>query len=658
MSNIYGAYLDDYNCIKLIAPLEAKLDNIYLKGINNSQKLVVQSVETYGPELHVFLKYNDDISLHRDYYVQLDNLNYHLKVGKITRSKRFDDDYFYDGDLGFCYHHDYTEFKVWSPVCKEVILYLNDEKYPLSYLDKGVWYAKIKGDFDRAKYYYEIRVDDEYIKVLDPYAISSMVNNEFNYVVNLENTYQMLSSYYQVETNNIVIYEINIRDLVSNINNHDSLYLKNIDNLRYIKNLGVTHLQMMPTFAFGGVDESIKSGSDSNFKYNWGYNPVQYMVPSGWYASDPCDPYARINELKMLIDKAHELQLGVNLDVVFNHVYKYESFSWGLLVPGYVYRTDERGFLMNSSYCGNDLRTEAKMIRKYITDVVLFYQKFYMIDGFRFDLMGLIDIVTIFNLTQVLPKTMMYGEGWYMNTTLPMNENANIGSASKLPTVSFFNDYFRNIIGGSFGHNNGFILGDDLEVDKLRDVLFYGSKLAMSFISYNQSINYLECHDNFTLYDKIMHRINDFDKAKNACMLGLGLVVIASGIAFIHSGEELMRSKRGIDNSYNLPDDINHFPWENLNTKFDIKDYLKNLLMVKNMGVFTKLEESNKKDNYYEFRFNNGTYQLLIKNNYELTKVYFCPGTTLLFNNGLLSNDKVESLNLDCPGIWVLKKRI
>ncbi len=660
MSKVFGAYLEDYHLIKLIVPNTVDLKEITLNGDNTSQKLEIKSSETYANELHLFLEYMEDISFHLDYNVILDNLSYHLKIGKVTRTKRFEDEFYYDGILGFIYHKDFTEFKIWSPVCKEITLCLNDTKYPLTYCDKGVWSTTVEGNLDGAKYYYLIRVDDEEIKTLDPYAISGTANNQYNYVVDLKRTYQMQNDFYQDKEQDPIIYEMNLRDMVSNISEQDSLYLRNIDNLRYLKNLGITHLQFMPTFAFGGVDENKKLSNDDNFSYNWGYNPIQYMVPSGWYASAPSDAYGRINELKKLIDKTHEFGLGVNMDVVFNHVYNYETFSLGLLVPGYVYRTDERGFLMNSSYCGNDLRTEAKMIRKYILDVVSFYQKIYKVDGFRFDLMGLIDSETILLVVELLQKenklSMVYGEGWYMNTTLPMHLNANLGSAKKLPSVAFFNDYFRNIIGGSFSGNKGFILGDNLEIVQLKDMLIDGSKLTMPFLSYHQSINYLECHDNCTLYDKVFYRTNDDEKAKHACKLGLGLVIISRGISFIHAGEELMRTKKGVDNSYNMLDDINHFPWENLDTKYDLKDYVKNLILIKKMKILSSLDSITKKDNYYDLRYNSGKYQLIIKNNYEDVGIYFCPGTNIIFDDGELKDEKIESLNTNVPGIWIFKK--
>lgn len=660
MNKVYGAYLEDYNLIKLIVPSSTNLDKISLTGNNYCQLLSIKSVESYANELHIFLNYKDEIYFHQDYNVVVGDLSYHLNVGKVTRTKRFEDEFYYDGPLGFDYHHGYTEFRIWSPVCKEIILCLNDKNYQLTYLNKGVWYVKVDGNFDGAKYYYIIRVDEDKVKTLDPYAVSSNANNEYNYVIDLDRTYQMQYSFGQLVNIQPIIYELNLRDMVSSINEQDSVYLRNMENLRYIKNLGITHLQFMPTFAFGGVDETKKVSTDDNFSYNWGYNPIQYMVPSGWYASNPNDAYARINELKELIDKAHEFNLSVNMDVVFNHVYSYENFSWGLLVPGYVYRTDERGFLLNSSYCGNDLRTEARMIQKYILDVVSFYQKFYKVDGFRFDLMGLIDTKTIALVVEktkkLNPLCMIYGEGWYMNTTLPMHENANLGSAKNLPTVSFFNDYFRNVMGGSIGGNKGFILGDKLEESQLNDMIINGSSLTMPFLNPKQSINYLECHDNCTLYDKVIYRITDFEKTRNACMLGLGLVIISRGISFIHAGEELMRTKKGIDNSYNSHDDINHFPWENLDTKYDLRLFVKNLITIKNMQVLTKLDSAVRKDSYYEFRYNYGQYQLLIKNNYESSFLYFCPGTTLIFDNGLIKDEKVEKLNLEEPGIWILRK--
>lgn len=657
MNSVFGAYLEDYNKIKIIIPLDTKYNTILLSGNGENQILNIDKIDVFAGELHIYSSYSDDILLHLDYYIIInDNLKFHLNLGKITRSSRFDEEFYYDGPLGVSYTKKTTTFRVWSPVCKEVILVLNDLNYPLSYISKGLWEIKVNGNLENYKYYYNIRVNDSFDKIIDPYGISLCSNALYNYVIDLDNTYQSKYNYID-NSNKKIVYEINFRDLCNDIHEFDSLYLKAVEKLDYIKNLNITHLQLMPSFCFGGVDEKIKDSSNPNFLYNWGYNPVSYMVPSGWFSSDADSPIARINELKEFIDEAHKRELGVNMDVVFNHVYIHETFSLGKLIPGYVYRTDDRGFLMNSSYCGNDLRTEALMIRRFIIDTIKYFKEVFKVDGFRFDLMGLIDNDTMLEVKKTVKDGMLYGEGWYMNTTKNMNDNANLGSAKKLYPVAFFNDYYRNIMSGKMNGRSSFITGDKIKPEVLKNLLCNGSLKVMPFKSSSQSINYIECHDNYTFYDKCKYLFN-IDKEENIidyCKLGLGLVILSDGISFIHSGEELCRSKQGNDNSYNLSDDINSIDFNKINTSYDLTNYLKNIIYIsKDMDLSTG--RCFYDEEHYEIRYKYDNYQVIIKNNYEEEDKYFVPGTTLIFNNGFIEATSCESLHLTAPGIWILKK--
>lgn len=666
MNNIWGAYLEDYYQIKLIIPFGTKFESLSLIGNNQNIPLNIVKEDSFSNELYLYLQYNEDILLHKDYVVRInEKLAYHLNLGKITRSERFDLDNYYEGDLGVCYTKQKSIFRLWSPVAKEIILVLNNHEYNMAFVDKGLWSTEINEDCNGYSYYYKVRINQDFVKILDPYALSSNANNELNYVIDIESTYQMDNNYYDLlnkDYSNSIIYEINFRDIGGNIENNESSYLNCIDKIPYFKKLGVTHLQLMPTFAFGGVNEECKNHKEKGFKYNWGYNPVQYMVPCGWYSSNPNDPYSRINELKQFIDEAHKNGLGVNMDVVFNHVYHCETFSLGLLVPGYVYRTDNSGFMLNSSYCGNDIRTEALMNRKFIIDSLIKFQMIYKIDGFRFDLMGLIDNQTILEAKKRLelnnPNLMLYGEGWYMNTNLNMEKNANLGSAKILYPTSYFNDYFRNMISGKLHESNSFILGNKLSSRDLTNLICHGSMKVMPFKSFSQSINYIECHDNYTFYDKMkyIHRLENKKKIIDYCKFGIGLVIISKGIPFIHSGSELLRSKKGNDNSYNASDDINHFPWENINTELDISSYVSSLIEIRHILNNYKYSNIHYIDSHYEFRTSGGEYQIIIKNDYDKETIYFAPLTYLIFDNESKIEKICESLILDCPGIWILKK--
>ena len=658
MSSIFGAYLEDYNKIKVIIPINTSYSSIVLANNSCSQPLFIDKTEIFGNELHIYCSYEFDILLHVDYYVIINNdLKLHLDLGKITRCSKFDLDNYYDGPLGISYSKNSTTFRIWSPVCKEVILILNDLSYSLDYKEKGLWEITVPGDLLYLKYYYKVRVNEEFKDVIDPYGKSVCGNALYNYVIDLKETYEMKYEYIN-NSKNTILYEMSFRDLSSNINEEDSLYLKAIDKLAYIKNLNVTHLQLMPTYCFGGVDENIKDNTNPKFKYNWGYNPVSYMVPSGWFSSNAFSPVNRINELKEFIDKAHQLGLGVNMDVVFNHVYIHETFSLGILVPGYVYRTDRDGFLMNSSYCGNDLRTEALMNRRFIIDTIKYFHNEFKVNGFRFDLMGLIDNDTMLKIKEEVPDVMLYGEGWYMNTTKDMSDNANLGSAKKLYPIAFFNDYFRNVISGQMHSGSSFVSGNKIKPSELCDLLCKASSNIMPFVDYNQSINYIECHDNYTFYDKCkyMFKIDNDDSIIDYCKLGLGLVLISNGIRLIHAGQELMRTKNGHDNSYNLSDHINQVDFNKIGTKYDLSNFMSNLIEVVDMIGDLSTSRCFYDDEHYEIRYKYDNYQVIIKNNYEEEHKYFVPGTTLIFNNNIKVNEICESVYLNKPGIWILKK--
>lgn len=659
MSSIWGAYLEDFNLIKLIIPTNLSYDHLFLENSLAKQELTIINVDTYSNERYLYLRYDEPIKLNLDYYVYINKeYTYHLSLGKITRSPLFEEQFYYDGPLGIEYHMTHTIFRIWSPVAKEIKLILDDEEYNLKYKEKGLWELVIHKDLDKAKYHYLVRINDKFEKCLDPYGIASDANNQNNYVIDLNKTIQIPNSYLPSIIKPI-IYEASLRDMCGNIQDNESAYLKAMDYLEYIHSLGITHLQLMPTFCFGGVNELIKDNKNSKYLYNWGYNPIQYNIPSGWFSSDANNPYHRINEFKTFINKCKILNIGINLDVVYNHVYQYETFSLGILVPGYVYRTNSDGFLMNSSYCGNDLRTEAKMIRKFIVDNLMYLQKEYKIDGFRFDLMGLIDnetMLTIKNkLQKVNPNVMLYGEGWYMSTTLKHDQNANLSSSKILYPIAFFNDYFRNEISGSLQGLAGFVHGKAISSDELDDLINHGSMKIMPFKDYNQSINYIECHDNLTFYDKTKSITKqDDDHIIPYLKLGIAIVILSRGISFIHAGEELCRSKKGEHNSYNKNDDFNHIPWENRHTKFDLSEYLRSIIEINKKLIDINRFRVYQKDNYYEIRYGS-KYQVIISNNFEEKTIYFSPDTTLIFN-GKIIEEKCEKIIANTPGLWVLEK--
>ena len=676
---MFSAYLEDFRNVKIIINSDIMIDkgNLYALFNDNKIKLNIVGEEYFGNKHHIYLEAEDDIEPMYDYKIICGELQAKLSLGKITRSRLFDEKYYFDEWLGYKYYKTKTIFRVWTPVAKEVKIVLNDQEYRLEYKNKGVWEITVKGDFDKASYYYLVRINNKFIKTVDPYANSSNANHEINYVINFKNTYQMKNSYYNKEDFKYLdafIYELSVRDATSLVDvDNKGTYRALIDSasknygLGYIKNLGITHIQFLPIYAFGGVNELIKDQKQDGFLYNWGYNPMQYMVPSGFFSENPNDPYLRINELKELIDVIHSFNMGVNMDVVFNHVYDGKWYPFEKLVPGYTFRTDDRGYLTNSSWCGNDLKTDHLMIRKLIIDSVKLFQKEYKIDGFRFDLMGLIDIETINQIQKLVkkenPNAMIYGEGWNMDVKLPYEERANMNNCQKMPNVAFFNDYFRNVFKEKYLHGKS--CDNNTIFNLIKGYTFGDNK----FLSPNQSINYLECHDNYTLFDNITIKSQHLscEQIKDFVKLGLAINVLATGICFIHAGMEKARTKKLYDNSYNLNDDVNGINWFN---SINFTDTLKDLIEIKKKYKVFNYENIEDVDNHIfmekdldsnllmiRYRDYNGTtLQMLISNDYEEKIRFFVPGTKMIFNGEKSVCEDVELIKINKPGLYLFEK--
>lgn len=696
MENIFGAYLEDYHYIKLIVPTYEYFDvnNLWLVGNNEKIQMRVFKSEQFGNEFHIHASFKGIICLHKDYQVDIDGrVTYNLTLGKITKTARFELDNYYEGPLGFEYKKDYTIFRVWTPVAKELRLALIDkngkeEELYFQYIDKGLWIIKVEGDLDGFGYYLKVRINSKLHSTLDPYAIASAANHKYNYIIDFNKTYPMKNGYWQSDKAfnyvDSVICELSIRDVTSGLNienpgTYDALTATKNENvgLGYLKNIGYTHLQLMPIYAFGGVDETCKTKL-----YNWGYNPVQYNVPSGFFSNNPDLPYARINELKRLIDTIHSLNMGVNMDVVYNHVYEYDKFSYAVLVPGYFFRDNSKGYMTSSSGCGNDFASDKKMAMRFIIDSVIFWQHNYCIDGFRFDLMGLIDVDTMNEINNVVktvnPFAMIYGEGWNMDVAIPTNKRANMNNFWATPGIAYFNDTFRNNMKANFNNTQaGYAMGGFVHSEVIQDLLLGSCVNECIFDSPNRTINYVECHDNYTFYDNLRKvkpdlKEEDYDYY---VLLSLGVIAFSQGIPFYHLGEEGKRSKKGYDNSYNLSDEFNKIDWNRIKDNQKISNALKAMLeirkkhklfrlndaiKIKNAAHFDKqtslIGETLKKEVCFKLKNKTEVLQVILKNDFEDSIFYFAPGTKLIFNGLDIVNEEVSTVTLNKPGAYILKK--
>jgi pullulanase len=354
-----------------------------------------------------------------------------------------------------------------------------------------------------------------------------------------------------------------------------------------IKDLGITHVELLPIFDFATVDEN-------NPTFNWGYDPQNYNVPEGSYSTDPTNPKLRITELKSAILALHKQGLRVNMDAVYNHVSNASTFSQNLIVPNYFFRRDDNGALTSGSGCGNDVASERPMVRKFIVDSVKYWANEYNMDGFRFDLMGLMDIKTINEITAALnkidPTILIIGEGWNMGT-LPASQRANQLNIQKLNRVSHFNDQIRDGIKGSVfdSADTGFATG---KAGARNDVMAgivgnvdYSTTISTKWVtSYpGQSVNYVESHDNMTLVDKIMASVKDPKPADIAQLsqFATSIAFLSQGLPFMQAGQEFLRSKNGDTNSYKSSDAINSLKWATRKANISTVNYYKGLIALR-----------------------------------------------------------------------------
>ena len=684
--SIFGAYLEDYHFIKIITHKNEKISNPTLENNNVYYNLNIYNDEYYGDEHHLYASFPGKINLSSDYIVTLnDKCKYNLTLGKITRTKRFDYENSTDEELGYFYSKQETTFKVWSPVAKEVKILIDDKEFNLKLTKRGVWVVTLKGDFANKEYLYKVRINDKFIKTLDPYGKCTTLNHKKNIVVDFDSCYQYKNDFIDLDLTNkqsdMVVCEINVRDLTSkmdieNPGSYKAAALSSNTNkgLGYLKTVGYTHLQLMPIFGFGGVNEEVKS-QGSKFKYNWGYNPVSYFSPSNWFTST-LNPIDSINELKQLIDQIHTDNMGVVMDVVFNHVYDSATYSYANFVPGYFFRTDDRGFLTNTSGCGNDLATERSMTRKLIIDCLKFWQKEYKIDGFRFDLMNIIDIDTLNLAAKELrvgnKNNVCYGEGWNMPSVLPFDKSGCCENFWCLKDFAFFNDRFRDNMKSNFDLTaKGFLLGGLFSKDVLYSCLTGYSLNEERFGNPYQSINYVECHDNYTFYDvlkKLLPKIT-VEETKDRIILAIGCIILSAGMPFIHLGLPLLRSKKGNGNSYNSNDDINGVDWNKLENSKEITDCLREFVAIrkeyscfrtgytKELSKIVSIEEEfNSFALRYFDKLKKETIVVIFKNDFIEERMFLAPGNTLLFDGRNRVEKNIDELVLTKPGIYILRK--
>lgn len=579
-------------------------EKFYLLDNNGHKlKLKIEKKSEDEKNINYYLKIKN-LEIGNDYIILDDhNVKSPLLYTEVVKTKEFDEEFFYNGnDLGPNYQQGKTTFKLWAPTSSAVYIdiehYGNKYIYPMVKGEKGVFSLTVDKDLELATYTYLVKHGNAFYEAVDPYAYSSVPNSKRSVIVDLHKCDINLNEEKLPQLKNYVdaiIYEIHIRDFSidsSSKMKQKGKYLAFLEETKdtgfaYLKSLGFTHLQLQPIYDFGSVDELHQFDS-----YNWGYDPMQYGIPEGSYVVDINNPYARILEFKQMVAKIHEAGLFINMDVVYNHMFSIDESAFDKIVPYYYFRYQADGTLSNGSYCGNDMDSTKKMYQKYMLDMCQRWIKFYGIDGYRFDLMGIHDIETMNKIAKMCkelkPHFMIYGEGWNMPTALPNNIKAIQLNNHLMKDIAHFNDRFRDQIKGSTSDDNlkgkGYCSGKALPAipDLVKGTIEL-KDYEYCYQSPNQVINYVECHDNATVWDKLLisNANETVEIRKKRAKLMLSMVLTAQGIPFIHAGEEFYRTKQGVSNSYQSNDDINKLDYDLMFENLETVNYVKDLIRLR-----------------------------------------------------------------------------
>lgn len=548
----------------------------------------------------------------------------------VNQAKELDKSAYFGDDLGVTFSEDRVKFKVWAPTADEVSLKIYskgsdtepDDRvigvYKMQFCEEnGVWSTSVDNSVIGCYYTYLTSFGRTENEVVDVYARSVGVNGKRGMIIDLSQTdpqgWETDKRVFTGAATEAIIWETHVKDFsFAKSSGVDEKYrgkflaftqrATTVDSrpdapptcVDYLKKLGITHVQLNPFFDFATVDEA----DENTEQYNWGYDPLNYNAPEGSYSTNPYDGRVRVKECKQMIQALHNAGIGVIMDVVYNHTYHSRDSYFNRTVPNYYYRIYSDGNWSNGSGCGNDIASERTMVRKFIVDSVMYWASEYHIDGFRFDLMGLTDIVTMNEIRNRLDNLdngesiLMYGEGWDMPTAAypktQMATKRNLGILSD--RIAVFSDNIRDALkgnafdAGSRGFlQNGYCTGDIVTGIEGQSNCFYGWAKAPT-----QTLNYASCHDNFTLYDKLVascrgnssykERYDDLVSMNKLCA---AVLMTAQGIPFFMSGEEFCRSKSGDHNSYRSSPYLNMIEWRNLLTFSDVFNYYRNLIKIR-----------------------------------------------------------------------------
>lgn len=547
--------------------------------------------------------------------------------------------------LEMSYSQDSTTFTLWAPSADEVCVNLYSEGEGGEALkslaatkgEGGLWSVTVEENLLGKFYTFKVKVDGtwrEECAGIDAKAVG--VNGQRGAIISLESTNPEgwaedkrppLKSFAD-----IVIYEMHHRDFsidpssgVENRGKFLALTEYGTTNSKgdktgidHLKELGITHLHILPSYDYGSIDERTLSEN----RYNWGYDPVNYNVPDGGYSTNPYDPECRIREFKQMVQALHKAGIRVILDVVYNHTFSIEGSNFERTVPGYFFRQREDGSYADASGCGNETASDREMMRRYMVESVKYWIKEYHLDGFRFDLMGIHDIETMNAIrraaNEIDPSILIYGEGWAAQAPqLPAEQLAMKANVKNIPGIAAFSDEMRDALRGPFSNNEqGAFLAGEANMEESIKFGIVGAishpGVDMTKVNYStepwcaeptQMISYVSCHDDMCLVDRLKATIPDIDHERLVRLdkLAQSAVLTSQGIPFIFTGEEVLRDKKGVHNSYQSPDDINAINWELKSENRDLFNYYKGLIALRKEHVAFRLGNAEMVRKHLEF---------------------------------------------------------
>lgn len=533
----------------------------------------------------------------------------------------------YDGnDLELVVDSKGTHFTLWSPEAQEahVLLYPTDrnsaatDTLAMKRSERGTWRVSVPEQLYGKFYTFQIKYKGKWLdETPGVWAKAVGTNGHRAAIINFADTnpegWANDRGPALKNINDAVIYEMHHRDFSmhpsSGIVNKGKFLALTEEGTRsllgdktgidHLKELGITHIHILPSYDYNSVDESQLPSN----QYNWGYDPYNYNAPEGSYSTNPAEPETRVREMKEMVKALHDNGIGVIMDVVYNHTAQNDDSNFSLTAPGYYYRHRDDGSYSDASGCGNETASERQQMRDFIINSVKYWADEYHIDGFRFDLMAIHDIETMnevaAELKKINPDIFVYGEGWTAgDSPLPVEKRALKDNVYKMPQVAVFSDDLRDAVKGHYTNaaDRGFATGkpgneetvkigivaatDHPQVDYSKG---NNSKKPYA-LSPTQVINYVSCHDDLTLTDKLIKSLPDESTAdrQRAAKLAQTIVFTSQGTPFMFAGEEIFRDKKGVHNSYKSPDSINAIDWSKKHENADLFNYYRELIKLRN----------------------------------------------------------------------------